>query len=318
VAPQGHHPEVLTNHIRKGNRTVPAHIWLAVGLLTASLPLLVWAVFSRPTPARLKALVNLRRGVQAPDDPDHPAAAGQGGAVRRSLALRLVPAGMLRQLDRLAARAGRPAAWPLERLVSAKIMLGLGAAVLGVLCTVSTGRTGAGALAAAVTVIAFFVPELLLYSRGQKRRETIALELADTLDQMTIAVEAGLGFESAMAQAGRNGNGPLAEELVRTLQDIEMGRSRRQAYESLASRTDVDDLGRFTRAVIQADAHGISIANVLRTQAAEMRIKRRQRAEEKAMQIPVKVVFPLLLCILPVLFIVLLAPAAMDVARAFS
>jgi tight adherence protein C len=94
---------------------VPAHIWLAVGLLTASLPLLVWAVFSRPTPARLKALVNLRRGVQAPDDPDHPAAADQGGAVRRSLALRLVPAGMLRQLDRLAARAGRPAAWPLER-----------------------------------------------------------------------------------------------------------------------------------------------------------------------------------------------------------
>ena len=297
---------------------MPALTWLAIGLLTVSLPLLAWAVLSHPTPARLKAVANLRRGAQAPDDPDRSAAAGQVGAVRRSLARRLVRAGMVDRLDRLAARAGRPAAWPLERLLSAKIVLGLGAAVLGVLYTVSTGRTGAGVLAAAVTVIAFFVPELLLYSRGQKRSETITLELADTLDQMTIAVEAGLGFESAMAQAGRNGNGPLAEELVRTLQDIEMGRSRRQAYESLASRTDVPDLGRFTRAVIQADTHGISIANVLRTQAAEMRIKRRQRAEEKAMQIPVKVVFPLLLCILPVRFIVLLAPAAMDVARAFS
>ena len=297
---------------------MPAHNWLAIGLLTFSLPLLVWAVFSRPTPARLKAMANLRRGVEAPDDPDQTAPANPGGAVRSSLARRLVPAGMVRRLDRLAARAGRPAAWPLPRLVAAKIVLGLGAAVLGLLYTVSTGGAGAGILAAAVTVIAFFVPELLLRSRGQKRGEAIALELPDTLDQMTIAVEAGLGFESAMAQAGRTGNGPLAEELVRTLQDIEMGRTRRQAYEGLASRTDVDDLGRFTRAVIQADAHGISIANVLRTQADEMRIKRRQRAEEKAMQIPVKVIFPLMLCILPVLFIVLLGPAGMDIAQAFS
>jgi len=297
---------------------VPAHNGLALALLTVSLPVLVWAVFSQPTPARLKAVANLRRGAPTGDDPAPTAPANQVGDVRRSLTRRLVPAGMVRRLDRLAARAGRPAAWPLERLVTAKIVLGLGAAALGLLYTVSTGRPGAGILAVVVTVIAFFVPELLLHSRGQKRREAIALDLADTLDQMTIAVEAGLGFESAMAQAGRNGSGPLAEELVRTLQDIEIGRSRRQAYESLASRTDVADLGRFTRAVIQADAHGISIADVLRTQAADMRLKRRQRAEEKAMQIPVKVIFPLMLCILPVLFIVLLAPAAMDIAKAFS
>jgi tight adherence protein C len=296
---------------------VPAYNWLAIGLLTVSLPLLVWALFSGPTPARLKAMANLRRGVEA-SDPDYTTPGNQGGTARPSVARRLIPAGMVRQLDQLAARAGRPVAWPLERLVAAKIVLGLGAAALGLLYTVSAGGQGAGVLAAVITAIAFFVPELLLLSRGQKRREAIALELPDTLDQMTIAVEAGLGFESAMAQAGRNGNGPLAEELVRTLQDIEMGRTRRQAYESLASRTVVDDLGRFTRAVIQADVHGISIAGVLRTQAAEMRIKRRQRAEEKAMQIPVKVIFPLLLCILPVLFIVLLGPAGMDIVQAFS
>ena len=141
--------------------------------------------------------------------------------------------------------------------------------------------------------------------------------MPDTLDQMTIAVEAGLGFDSAMARAGKNGKGPLAEELVRTMQDIQVGQSRRQAYESLASRTGVPDLRKFVRAIIQADLYGISVADVLRTQAAEMRMKRRQRAEEKAMQIPVKVIFPLMLCILPVLFIVLLGPAAMDIVAAF-
>jgi tight adherence protein C len=169
-----------------------------------------------------------------------------------------------------------------------------------------------------VAGVSYYVPEMLLKSRGQERQQAIALELADTLDQMTIAVEAGLGFESAMARAGRNGKGPLAEELVRTLQDIGVGQPRRDAYLALADRTAVPDLRRFIRAVVQADAYGVSIADVLRTQAQEMRLKRRQRAEEKAMQIPVKVIFPLILCILPTLFIVLLGPAAVDVIGAFS
>jgi tight adherence protein C len=97
-----------------------------------------------------------------------------------------------------------------------------------------------------------------------------------------------------------------------------MGHSRREAYEALAVRTNVADLRRFVRAVLQADTYGIAVADVLRTQAAEMRLKRRQRAEEKAMQIPVKVIFPLMLCILPCLFIVLLGPAALDIIAAFS
>ncbi|MDP9429224.1 MAG: type II secretion system F family protein, partial [Actinomycetota bacterium] len=133
-----------------------------------------------------------------------------------------------------------------------------------------------------------------------------------------IAVEAGLGFESAMARAGKNGKGPLAEELVRTLQDIGVGQPRREAYLALAERTGVPDLRRFVNAVIQADQYGVSIADVLRTQASEMRLKRRQRAEEKAMQIPVKVIFPLILFILPTLFIVVMGPAVMDIIAAFS
>ena len=169
-----------------------------------------------------------------------------------------------------------------------------------------------------VTVVGYFLPELLLHSRGQERRQKITLELADTLDQMTIGVEAGLGFDSAMARSGRNGTGPLAEEMLRTLAEIQVGHSRREAYASLVERTNVPDLRRFVRAVIQADAHGIAVADVLRMQAAEMRLKRRQRAEETAMKLPVKVLFPLMFCILPVLFIVLLGPAVLSIVETFS
>jgi tight adherence protein C len=222
------------------------------------------------------------------------------------------------RLNRLANTAGRPAAWPIPRLLAAKVVLAAIAGALGLLVFTAHPGLVTGLLTGAITLVSYVVPELLLYSRGQERRQAIGLELADTLDQMTIAVEAGLGFESAMARAGANGKGPLAEELVRTLQDIAVGQPRRDAYLALADRTGVPDLARFIRAVVQADAYGVSIADVLRTQAQEMRLKRRQRAEEKAMQIPVKVIFPLILCILPVLFIVLLGPAVMDIVAAFS
>jgi tight adherence protein C len=204
------------------------------------------------------------------------------------------------------------------RLVAAKLVLALVAGVLGLLVVTGGPSPLTVFLAVAVTLVSYFLPELLLHSRGQERQQAISLELADTLDQMTIAVEAGLGFESAMARAGANGKGPLAEELVRTLQDIAVGQPRREAYLALADRSGVQDLRRFIRAVVQADQYGVSIADVLRTQAQEMRLKRRQRAEEKAMQIPVKVIFPLILCILPTLFIVLLGPAVMDIVAAFS
>jgi tight adherence protein C len=280
---------------------------------TASVVLLGWALLSRPDAAAASARDNLVRGIELRTQESRRRGAGLVG-----LAQGLTPSGTVARLDRLAATAGRPAAWPLQKLVAAKLVLAAVAGSLGALFV--AGKPGAPMvlLAAVTTVVAYFVPDLLLKSRGQERQQAIQLELADTLDQMTIAVEAGLGFESAMARAGRNGKGPLAEELVRTLQDIAVGQPRRDAYLALADRTGVQDLRRFIRAVVQADAYGVSIADVLRTQAQEMRLKRRQRAEEKAMQIPVKVIFPLILCILPTLFIVLLGPAVLDIIEAFS
>jgi tight adherence protein C len=297
---------------------LPISVLIAIVAVSLALPLLGWAVLARPERVQQQVRANLTRRLLPPG-----AEPVQGTAPARSTLLvavvrRLTPRSVERRLETLLARAGRPADWPLGRLLAAKLVLPLVVGVLGSVYVRSTGRPLAVLITLVVLVIAYFLPELLLHSRAQERSAKITLALADTLDQMTIAVEAGLGFDSAMARAGRNGRGPLADELVRTLQDIQMGHSRRQAYEALAHRTDVTDLRRFVRAVLQADAYGIAVADVLRTQAAEMRMKRRQRAEEKAMQIPVKVIFPLMLCILPCLFIVLLGPAALDILAAFS
>ena len=295
---------------------VPASVSAAAIAVALALPVLGWALFARPDAATVQARDNLLRGVE----PMGGAAATQRGGpgLLARLVAGLTPHGTVSRLDRLAGAAGRPAAWPVPRLVAAKLVLTVVAAGLGLLVVVGGPTPLTVGTAVVATLVAYFLPELLLYSRGQERQEAITLELPDTLDQMTIAVEAGLGFESAMARAGSNGKGPLAEELVRTLQDIAVGQPRRDAYLALAERTGVQDLRRFIRAVVQADQYGVSIADVLRTQAQEMRLKRRQRAEEKAMQIPVKVIFPLILCILPTLFIVLLGPAVMDIAAAFG
>ncbi|MEH6820563.1 MAG: type II secretion system F family protein [Dietzia psychralcaliphila] len=292
----------------------------AVSVLAVSVFLLSWAVFAGPGRARQRTVLNLNRGMY----PEHQAVEADipeeedAGGTLATIARKFTPAPSIRMLDKLLVQAGRPQGWPLEKLLVAKLVLGIVAAVLSVLFVSSTTGALPVFLAAAVTLVCYFVPELLLHSRGQERSQAIQLELADTLDQMTIAVEAGLGFDSAMARAAKNGKGPLADEFTRTLQEIQVGQLRRHAYESLARRTDVADLRRFVRAIIQADAYGISIADVLRTQAQELRMKRRQRAEEKAMQIPVKVIFPLMVCILPVLFIVLLGPTAMNMMEAFS
>jgi tight adherence protein C len=302
----------------KGPKTVPPLILAAIAALSISLPLLAWSIFTRPSRDRRQTVTNLQRGLLDFADPISltPDPANPNGF--RAFARRLTPAGSVRRLDRLLSRAGRPKAWPIGRLLAAKLILPLLAGALGLLYVSANRGTVSIVVGIVLTVGCYFLPDLLLRSRGQERSQQVALELPDTLDQMTIAVEAGLAFDSAMARAGKNGKGALAEELVRTLQDIQVGQSRRQAYESLAARTGVPDLRKFVRAIIQADMYGISVADVLRTQAAEMRMKRRQRAEEKAMKLPVTILFPLLFFIFPVLFIAILGPAAINAINTFS
>lgn len=293
---------------------MPTTITLSIYAVTLSVPVLLWLLFLGQDRSAKVVRENLLRGFTVPT--------GEEARVRgwslTATARRFTMPRALTRLDRLHALAGRPAAWPMDRVIAAKPVLAVVAFLMGMLLYSAQPGAPLMLLVLAITVTAYFVPDLLLQSRGQERQKLIGLELPDTLDQMMIAVEAGLGFDSAMSRAGEKGKGPLAQELVRTLQDMQIGRSRREAYEALGSRTSVPDLDAFIRSVIQADIYGISISKVLRTQAGEIRLKRRQRAEEKAMQIPVKVIIPLMLCILPVLFIALLGPAVLNVINQFS
>ncbi|MFD1719936.1 type II secretion system F family protein [Amnibacterium endophyticum] len=216
--------------------------------------------------------------------------------------------GYLGWLARRHVLAGRPALWTPRNVLVGKPLLTAAFGLPALLWLAADPVPLRIAVALFAVTLAFWTPDLLLHSRGVERQQRVGAELPDTLDQMTIAVEAGLGFEAAMAKAAANGSGPLAAELTRTLQDLSIGRSRQDAYGALAERAPSPDLRRFVRAVIQADVYGIAIGDVLRVQASEMRLKRRQRAEEQAMKVPVKVLFPLMFCILPVLFIIILAP----------
>lgn len=288
---------------------------LGAGLVGLALLLLVFAFSSGPDATRRRALENLAREARAGTGED-PYAAPSGWLYRTAYAL--TPMGMVKRIDRLLAGAGRPVRWPLHRVLVTKLVTT--AATLGFFALVlSGGPTPRMVLfAVGVTAAVWFLPELLLYNTSQKRQQAIQDALPDTLDQLTISVEAGLGFEAAISHVAKGSEGPLADEFVRTLQEIQVGVPRRVAYTGLTKRVQVEDLRRFVRAIMQGEEHGISIAKVLSTQAHEMRLKRRQRAEEKAMQIPVKVVFPLILFILPALFIVVMGPGAINIIDAFS
>jgi tight adherence protein C len=229
-----------------------------------------------------------------------------------------VPAGYAAWLDRKLAGAGRPQAWPLERLLVVKPVLALVGFAVGLLSFLRAPGPQMFLLTVAVTAVCFFLPDILLNNTAQKRRLAMSLALPTMLDQMLISVEAGVGFESAMAKAAENSSGPLADEFIRTLQDIRVGRSRREAYLDLGERARFPELRSFIRSIIQADQYGIAIANVLRVQAKEMRIRRRQRAEEHAMKIPVKILFPLIFSILPALFVIVLGPMVLSIVHLFS
>lgn len=165
-------------------------------------------------------------------------------------------------------------------------------------------------------VAGFILPEAILNRNIDARREQMRRELPEILDLLVISVEAGLSFDAALARVVESVPGLMSEEFNRMLQETRVGVSRRDAMENLAGRSDLDELQSFLLAMNQADAFGVSIVRVLRVQADEMRTRRRVRAQEKAFAAPVKMVFPLVLCIFPALFIVLVGPAAVQIQDA--
>ena len=290
---------------------------IAIATLTVGVGILFWFAFGGATAGRKQMLSNLRRQQEQPKatgpSPTEQQKSGLSTLMRRGLPLPLV-----KTINRLWTGAGRPENNTPDRIISTMALLGLAGAVVGVLAARMAAPSLGIFLGFGIFVVAFFFPMVRLQSVGKDRRTAIKRQLPDTLDQMSIAVNAGLGFDAAMVRVAKNGRGELASELVRTLQDIQVGQARRVAYEDLAERTGVDTLRRFVRSIIQAEAYGIALSDVLTSQADELRLERRMYAERKAMEIPVKVVFPLILFIMPAMFIVVMGPGALGIIHAFS
>ena len=162
------------------------------------------------------------------------------------------------------------------------------------------------------------LPDMYLNLCRRQRSESILKSLPDVLDLLSVSVEAGLGFDAALQKVVEKSQGPLADEFDTALNEIRMGKPRREALRDMARRVEVDDVSTFVGAVVQADTLGVSISNVLAVQAEQVRQKRRQRAEEKAQKAPVKILIPMLFFIFPTIFIVLLGPALLQIGKVFK
>ncbi len=166
-------------------------------------------------------------------------------------------------------------------------------------------------------VAGFFFPDLWIKDEIRKRKKAIQKVLPDTIDVLSISVEAGLGLDAAMSRICQKSQNPLTLEFEKYLTEMRLGKSRREALRQIQARTGVDDLNTFVGAIIQADQLGVSIAKILRVQADQLRTKRRQRAEQLAQKAPLKMLFPMILFIFPSLFVVILGPAIPQIMGAF-
>jgi tight adherence protein C len=230
----------------------------------------------------------------------------------------LLPKSMLRGVERQLVIAGEP--MTMNGFLTMAVISTGGASGFGLLILFASG-SGLSlqmiGVVALLSVIGFYLPFYIVGSRARQRQAAIIKKLPDAFDLITTCVEAGLGLDAALARVAEKVEGPFADELSRALREIALGKSRRDALKELGDRTAVPDLLQFTNAVVQAEAMGSSIGTVLRVQAEQLRVRRRQRAEEAAYKAPVKMLFPLVLFIFPTLFIVILGPAGITIMNGF-
>jgi tight adherence protein C len=264
--------------------------------VVAAIGMLWWGLSSRPSPARDHLMAGLADDV--------PVAGSSGGMTRRlgSSMRRLLPHFLVDGLEVRLVQAGHPGGLDVQRLLGIKIVLG----AIGAFVFLLYGQVWIALVAA---VVLFFLPDYWVLSARDERHEAIRADSADIIDQLTICVEAGLGFDAALARVARTTEGPLTDELRRTLNDVRAGVPRAQALRALAERADVPEIRQLVSALIQAQKHGVPIAETLRIQAAELRLKRTQRTEEKAAKLTVTMLFPIILCFMPVFMIITIVPA---------
>jgi tight adherence protein C len=264
-----------------------------------------WGLTARPSAAR----ANLFAGLPQPAAQSSKAVTiiRQVGERTR----RLLPNPLVDGLEVKLVQAGHPYGLDLPRLLGIKITLSLLTAFLLILI-------GQPIVALIAGVILFFLPDYWVASVKDKRQTAMQADAADVVDQLTICVEAGLGFDAALARVATTTEGPLTDELRHTLSDIQAGVPRAQALRALSDRAQIIEIRQVVTALLQAQKHGVPMAETLRIQSAEMRTKRKQRTEEKAAKLTVKMIFPIVVCFMPVFMIVSLTPALITVFQAIS
>jgi tight adherence protein C len=237
----------------------------------------------------------------------------------QGLGRRLTPADANERIHHKLEVAGNPRGWTADRVSAGKVVCFFAALVLSLTISLAAGIPFLPTLGfvMAASVAGYMAPNMYLYQQAYDRAAQMQKALPDAIDLLTISVESGLGFDAAVAQVARNTEGPLAGEFARMLQEMQIGRGRTDALRSMADRTNLPDLRGFVSSMVQADAFGIPIGQVLRVQSSEIRVKKRQWAEEQAQKVPVKILIPLIFCILPCLFIAVLGPAGITIMDNF-
>jgi len=224
---------------------------------------------------------------------------------------RFVPAGLAKSMESDLSQAGHPHGIDVPKLLGIQAALMVVLALLGFF-------VGMPLLALLGLAVGFLAPRFWISSEKTKRQEAIQGAVSDTLDQLTICVETGLGFDAALARVASTNDGPLSAELQHTVQDMRAGVPRDQALRALAERTQIPAIKSLVQALVQAQRHGTPLAGTLRVQAHEVRDKRKQAIEERAAKLGTKLIFPTVLLFFPVIFVVLLAPSLMKAMAAFG
>jgi tight adherence protein C len=232
--------------------------------------------------------------------------------------LRLMPRTSRADVTDRLLRAGVANRIGADGFLGTKVLFAFLGVVLGLVIGSALGVAVGIVLAVAMGMVAWVLPDLFLNSRFRQRQDRVSAALPDALDLLAVTVEAGLGFDAALARLIDSTDGPLSEEFALTLNEMRIGESRIDALKRMAGRVDVRELNSFVRAVVQADQLGMSMGAMLRIQAADVRVRRQLAAEETAMKMPIKMVFPMVFFILPAMFIVILAPFFLDFNGVFG
>ena len=230
----------------------------------------------------------------------------------------LTPRERLTHLEERLDRAGFPEGWDINRLLAVKALALLVGGAFGFMIGSLFWLPMTLVLTPIFAALFFYAPDYFLSKAAEKRKEQMQRTLADTVDMLNLTLAAGIGFDSALRLVAQNTTGALSEEFGRVVQEITIGKSRTEALRSLVDRTSDDDLRRFAQTCIQAERRGTPFGEILTIQARELRIKRRQLAEEKAQKVPVKILFPMMIFVLPCLMLVVMGPAIVKIATEYK